>query len=248
MEIIFWDFLSGFGRVLTEVFWALAPLTVVFLIFQLFFLNLPRGRVIQILSGMLLAFWGLALFLQGVYVGFFPVGMILGETLSALPEIWIIVPIGFLLGFVATIAEPAVRVLNYKVAQVSAGYIRENVLLYTLSIGVGVSVALAMIRIIYGFPLWYILVPGYVLALVMVRYSSPNFVSVAFDSGGVVTGPITVTFVMTLVVGVAAAMEGRDPLIDGFGMVALVALTPILSVMLLGLMYGRKGSGKDVDR
>lgn len=239
---------SGFGEVLIEVFWALAPLTVVFLIFQLFFLKLPRERVIRILSGMLLAFWGLALFLQGVYAGFFPVGMVLGETLGALPEIWILVPIGFLLGFVATVAEPAVRVLNYKVAQVSAGYIREKVLLYTLSIGVGVSVALAMVRIIYGFPLWYILVPGYVLALVMVRFSSPNFVSVAFDSGGVATGPITVTFVMTLVVGVAMAMEGRDPLIDGFGMVALVALTPILSVMLLGLMYGRKGSEKDVDR
>lgn len=239
---------SGFGEVLIEVFWALAPLTVVFLIFQLFFLKLPRERVIRILSGMLLAFWGLALFLQGVYAGFFPVGMVLGETLGALPEIWILVPIGFLLGFVATVAEPAVRVLNYKVAQVSAGYIREKVLLYTLSIGVGVSVALAMVRIIYGFPLWYILVPGYVLALVMVRFSSPNFVSVAFDSGGVATGPITVTFVMTLVVGVAVAMEGRDPLIDGFGMVALVALTPILSVMLLGLMYGRKGSEKDVDR
>jgi hypothetical protein len=245
MEI---GFFSGFGKVLTEVFWALAPLTVVFLIFQLFFLKLPRERVLQILSGMLLAFWGLALFLQGVYAGFFPVGMVLGETLGALPEIWILVPIGFLLGFVATIAEPAVRVLNYKVAQVSAGYIREKVLLYTLSIGVGVSVALAMVRVIYGFPLWYILVPGYVLALVMVRFSSPNFVSVAFDSGGVATGPITVTFVMTLVVGVAAAMEGRDPLIDGFGMVALVALTPILSVMILGLMYGRKGSKKDVDR
>ena len=231
---------AGFGQVLVEVFMALAPLIVVFLVFQLFFLKLPRERVVQVLSGMLLTFAGLAFFLQGVYVGFFPVGAALGEALGALSRPWILIPIGFLLGFVATVAEPAVRVLNYQVARVSAGYIKETVLLYTLSLGVAVSVALAMVRIIYGIPLWYILIPGYVLALGLIRFSPPTFVSVAFDSGGVATGPMTVTFVMALAVGVAAAMPARDPLIEGFGMIALVALAPILSVMLLGLIYGER--------
>jgi hypothetical protein len=232
---------AGFGQVLGEVFAALTPLIVVFLIFQAFFLKLPRERVVQVLSGMLLTFAGLAFFLQGVYVGFFPVGTALGEALGALTRPWILIPIGFLLGFVATVAEPAVRVLSYQVARVSAGYIKERVLLYTLSLGVAVSVALAMVRIIFGIPLWYILIPGYILALGLIRFSSPTFVSVAYDSGGVATGPMAVTFVMALAVGVAQAMEGRDPLIEGFGLIALVALAPILSVMILSLIYGERG-------
>ncbi|MBE0465889.1 MAG: DUF1538 domain-containing protein [Candidatus Desulforudis sp.] len=244
MEIIIFD---GFGHVLREVFTALGPLIAVFLFFQLGFLKLPRERVIQILSGMLLTLVGLAFFLQGVYVGFFPVGSVLGEALGALAHAWILIPVGFALGFVAAVAEPAVRVLNYEVARVSAGYIKEKVMLYALSLGVAASVALAMVRIIYGIPLWYILVPGYLLAVALIRFSPRNFVSIAFDAGGVATGPMTVTFVMALVVGVATAVEGRDPLIEGFGMISMVALAPILSVMLLGLIYRERGR-EDVDR
>ncbi len=201
----------------------------------------------QVVSGVLLAFVGLAFFLQGVYVGFFPVGLALGEVLGALMLPWGLILIGFLLGFVATVAEPAVRVLNYQVSRVSGGYIKEKVLLYTLSLGVAVAVALAMVRIIYGIPLLYILIPGYALALGLIRFCPPGFVSVAFDSGGVATGPMTVSFVMALAVGVAEAMEGRDPLIEGFGLIALVALAPILAVMILGLIY-RERSEEDAGR
>jgi hypothetical protein len=149
----------------------------------------------------------------------------------------------------ATIAEPAVRILNYQVEKVSGGYISQKTMLYTLSIGVAVSVAMAMIRIVYGIPLMYMLVPGYLLALILIRFSSTTFVSVAFDSGGVATGPMTVTFVMALAVGAASGIEGRDPLLDGFGMIALVALAPILSVLVLGLIYGRRSAeAEDEDR
>lgn len=232
----------GFGHVVMEVLNAFLPLLVIFLVFQLLYLKLPREMLIQICSGMFLAFVGLALFLQGVQVGFLPTGGSMGEHLGKLSYNWIIIPIGLLLGLVVTIAEPAVRILNYQVEKVSGGYVSQRTMLYALSIGVSVSVAIAMIRIIYGIPLLYILLPGYLLALVLTRFSSPTFVSVAFDSGGVATGPMTVTFVMALAVGAAAGIEGRDPLLDGFGMIALVALAPILSVLVLGLIYGRRSA------
>lgn len=233
---------QGFGHTLLEVAEALAPLIIIFLVFQVLFLRLPTEAIMRILAGMALAFAGLALFLHGVQVGFLPTGMALGENLGRLPNAWVVVPIGVLLGFVATVAEPAVRILNYEVERVSGGYITQKILLYTLSVGVAVSIGLAMVRILYGIPLLYILIPGYALALLLIRVSSPTFVSVAFDSGGVATGPMTVTFVMAMALGVAAGIEGRDPLMDGFGMIALVALAPILSVLILGLIYGGRGA------
>ncbi|ACA59020.1 DUF1538 domain-containing protein [Candidatus Desulforudis audaxviator] len=236
---------EGFGHTLLEAAEALVPLVVIFLVFQVLFLRLPVEAVGRILAGMVLAFAGLALFLQGVHAGFLPTGKALGEILGQLPGVWVVVPIGLLLGFVATVAEPAVRILSYEVEKVSGGYIPQKVLLYTLSIGVAVSVALAMLRIVYGIPLLYLLVPGYALALILIRASLPTFVSVAFDSGGVATGPMTVTFVMALAVGVAAGIEGRNPLLDGFGMIALVALAPILSVLVLGLIYSGRGADNE---
>lgn len=229
---------KGFDHVLIEVAVALLPLVVIFLIFQFFFLQMPREKLKQILTGMAISFVGLSLFLQGVHVGFFPTGGSLGEQLGNLPYNWIVIPIGILLGFVATIAEPAVRILNYEVEKVSGGYIPQKVMLYTISIGVALSVGLAMARVVYGLPLLYILIPGYLLALALIYFSSPTFVSVAFDSGGVATGPMTVTFIMAMTVGVASGIEGRNPLLDGFGMIALVALAPILSVLILGILYG----------
>lgn len=242
MEEIFKDVVvfKGFGSIFIEMFWALIPLLGIFIVFQIFFIKMPRERVVQILSGMALSLIGLALFLQGVKIGFFPTGMILGETMGKLPNKWILIVVGFVLGFVATIAEPAVRILSYEVSKVSAGYIKEKIMLYTLSFGVAVAVAVAMVRVIYGFPLLYILIPGYIIALIMIKLSTPKFVAIAFDSGGVATGPMAVTFVMTLVIGVATSIADRDPLLDGFGMIALVALAPILAVLVLGLMYGER--------
>ncbi|MDV2884433.1 DUF1538 domain-containing protein [Alkalihalophilus pseudofirmus] len=232
---------EGFTEVLVEVFFALLPLLVFFLVFQFFFLKLEKDKIINIGKGMVLSFFGLALFLQGVHVGFFPAGELMGEVLGGLSYSWILIPIGFVLGFVATFAEPAVRILNEQVEKVSGGYISERVMLYTLSIGVGVSIALSMLRILAGFSLWYYIIPGYLLAVVLLFLSSNTFSAIAFDSGGVATGPMTVTFILAIAVGVASVTEGRDPLMDGFGMIALVALAPILSVLILGVLFERKG-------
>lgn len=217
---------------------ALAPLVLVIIVFQFLLLKLALVQLKKIFTGITLSFLGLALFLQGVRVGFLPVAGMLGEQLGGMKHIWLAIPVGILLGFVATIAEPAVRILNYEVEKVSGGFITQTVMLVTISLGVAFSVGIAMARVIYGIPLIWILLPGYVLALLLAKFSPPNFVPVAFDSGGVATGPMTVTFLMAMTVGVASGIEGRDPLLDGFGMISLVALAPILSVLILGIIFG----------
>ncbi len=231
---------DGFGNTLIEVAIALTPLFVTFLLFQIFQLKLPRRRVSNIIKGFILTFIGLAFFLQGVHVGFLPTGEKMGNILGDLSYNWILIPIGLALGFVATFAEPAVRILNQQVDKVSTGSIPEKVMLYTVSIGVAVSVALSMLRVIAGIPLWYFVIPGYLLAFILTRYTKKSFTAIAFDSGGVATGPMTVTFILSMVVGVATVLEDRNPLLEGFGMISLVALAPILSVLILGIMYGRK--------
>lgn len=227
----------GFSDILLEVSLALIPLILFFLFFQFFSLKLPWNRVKDILIGLFLTFLGLSLFLQGVHVAFLPVGLEIGEIVGNWANHWLLIPIGFSLGFVATFAEPAVRILNTEVDKVTSGYIPSKLMLYTLSIGVAISIALAMTRIIYGIPLWYFIGPGYFIALTLALFSTETFTSIAFDAGGVATGPMTVTFILAISLGFSETLEGRNPLIDGFGMIALVALAPILSVLILGLIF-----------
>jgi hypothetical protein len=232
---------NGFLDILSEVGMALIPLFIFFSLFQVFMLKLPRQRVFQILLSFVLTFFGIAFFLQGVHVGFFPIGQMMGEAFGKMAVPWVIIPIGFVLGFTATFAEPAVSIMNDEVDRVTGGYISAKLMLYTVSTGVGISVALSMSRILFGIPLWYFIVPGYLLAFILVFFSKPVFIGIAFDSGGVSTGPMTVTFISAMAVGVASVTEGRNPLMDGFGLIALVALTPILAVLILGLIFTRKG-------
>ncbi len=234
------ELFAGFGHVMGEVALAIFPLMVLVVLAQLFLLKQPFSRLKSAVLGFLFTFLGLSLFLQGVNAGFLPVGQLMGEKLGSLSYSWILIPIGFVLGFVITFAEPAVRVLNHQVEKVSGGSIPQSLMLYTLSIGVAVSVALAMGRVLYGWPLFAFLLPGYALIFIMARFSKQAFVGIAFDSGGVATGPMTATFVLAMTIGLAGAIEGRDPLTEGFGMVAFVAMAPILSVLVLGLLYRRK--------
>ena len=227
------DFLY-IGHVLAEVLIAIGPLVVFFLFFQLVYLKLSREYVVNLFKGVVLAVAGLTLFLQGVKVGFLPVGAEMGDIMNSFERLWILIPIGFLLGLVATVAEPAVQILCQNVERASSGSIGLKFLLAILSIGVGIFIALGMAKIIYGIPIYYIIIPGYVLALILMRFCDQSFIAIAFDAGGVATGPMTVTFVMAIALGLAEAMEGRSAVQDGFGLIALVAMAPILSVMLVG--------------
>ncbi|MDD4562643.1 MAG: DUF1538 domain-containing protein [Syntrophomonadaceae bacterium] len=231
---------TGFRATLIEVALAFVPLLVSFIIFQFWSLNLSRTRFVNMLKGILLTFVGLSLFLQGVKVGFLPAGEIMGEALSTLSHIWILIPVGFIIGLATTLAEPSVHTMIYEVETASGGYIPQKVMLYTLGLGAGVSVAISMLRLILGIPLWWFLVPGYLMAFILTRYCARPFVPIAFDSASVATGPMTVTFVLAITLGIAAAMEGRNPLMEGFGIIALVAMSAILAVLILGVLYGKK--------
>ena len=228
--------IEGFDHILYEVFMAVIPVLALFLFF-IFYFKLPKRMLINLFKGIIFAFAGLALFLQGVNIGFMPVGNEMGSIIGGLASRWILIPIGFTLGFVATLAEPAVRILCRQVEKSSSGYIKAVVMMYTLCIAVGLFVSLGMARIVYGIPFYYIIIPGYLLVIVLMFFSKPSFTAIAFDSGGVATGPMTVTFIMALAVGAADAIEGRDSVADGFGLIAMVALAPIVMVMLLGFLY-----------
>jgi len=180
---------------------------------------------------------GLLLFLQGVHVGFLPTGEAIGEVLGKIAWRWLLIPFGFFIGFLTTWTEPAVRILCDQVEKASAAVIRKYVVLYAICSGVALFVGLGMAKIIFGIPLLYIVVPGYIVALVLLWFSDKEFLSIAFDAGGVATGPMAVTFLMAIAIGVSSTIEGRDPAIHGFGLIALIALAPILSVMALGFLF-----------
>lgn len=231
---------TGITQVMKEVLIALSPLLLVFILFQKIWIHLPKKLYHNILKGFVFSFLGLVLFLQGVHIGFMPIGEYMGKVIGATSYSWILVPIGFLLGLVITLAEPGVKVLNIEVEKFSAGSINKKIMLSFLSIGVAISVALSMLKIVTGISLWYFIVPGYLTAFLLTRHVSDTFIAIAFDSGGVTTGPMIVTFISSLSVGFAETIPGGNPMLDGFGMVSLVALTPILSVLILGYMYGKK--------
>jgi len=216
---------------------AVLPLTALFVVFQIVFLKMPRSYVIGILKGTLLATCGLLLFLQGVNVGFLPFGRLIGEALSSLSQKWLLIPIGLLLGFVTTWGEPAVRILADQIEEASTGSIRRTQVLYAICLGVSFSVGIGMLRIAYGIPLLYLLIPGYMLVIASMWFSDPDYLSIAVDSGGVATGPIANTFLLAIALGLASSMGGQDPMLHGLGLVALIALAPIISVLILGFIF-----------
>lgn len=219
-----------------SVVMAVLPLAVLFMIFQVFLLRLPRGDVRQILTGTLMAMAGLFLFLLGVGIGFMPFGRAIGEALGGLSQKWLLLPAGLLLGFVTTWGEPAVRILADQVDDASNGSIRRSMVLYSICIGVALWVGLGMLKIVYEIPLLLLLVPGYAFVIFIMWSSSKEFVAIAIDAGGVATGPLANTFLLALALGVSEAMQNQDPVIHGLGLVALIALAPMTSLMTLGLL------------
>jgi len=234
------NILNGFQDTIWSVATAVVPLMVLFMVFQLLMLKLPRAYVLNILKGALLASIGLLLFLQGVHIGFLPYGRAIGETLGALPYKWLLVPFGFILGFLTTWGEPSVRILADQVEEASSGSIRSSTVLYAICTGVSIFVGLGMLRIGYNVPLLHILLPGYLLVLAIIWFSDREFLAIAVDAGGVATGPLANTFLLALSLGISSAMGDRDPIVHGLGLVSLIALAPIISVMVLGFILKMK--------
>lgn len=176
------------------------------------------------------------------------VGTVVGYKLASLEHKWVIVVIGFVLGLVTILAEPAVYVLNEQIEDVTSGFVKRRTVLFSLCIGVGVAVALSIVRILVPhIQLWHYLLPGYIIALVMTLYTPKLFVGIAFDSGGVASGPMTATFILAFAQGAADATQGADVLIDGFGIIAMVALTPLIALQILGLIYKMNSKKKGIS-
>ncbi|HET8698664.1 MAG TPA: DUF1538 domain-containing protein [Gammaproteobacteria bacterium] len=236
---------AALGSTAWGVALAVGPLAVLFAVFQVLFLRLPHREIVRIAIGTLVSSAGLFLFLLGVGIGFLPFGRAIGETLGALPAKWPLAPAGLVLGFMTTWGEPAVRILADQVDEASAGSIRRSLVLNAMCVGVAVAVAVAMLRIGYGIPLLYLLVPGYGLVLAIMWLCDTEFVAIAIDAGGVATGPLANTFLLALALGTAAGMGSENPLVEGLGLVSLIALAPILSVMAMGFLVRWKERSKE---
>lgn len=221
-----------------EVVYAILPLSLVVILLQVTVIGMPPGMLVQFFAGAVMVSLGLILFLLGVNTGLLPIGEMIGASLPNIGKPGWIVIAGFLLGFVVTVAEPDVRVLATQVDLVSGGLISSNVLIYTVALGVAIFVGLAMLRILLNIPMTYLLVGGYGTAFVLASFTPPQFVPISFDAGGVTTGPMTVPFILALGVGVASVLGGKSASADGFGLVALASIGPILGVLVLGVIFG----------
>jgi hypothetical protein len=232
-------FKLGLPHYFKDVAIALSPIVCFFAIFQIFVIKLPRSQVIKVTIGIIYTYLGLGFFLTGANIGFMPVGKFLGQQIALLPANWILIPLGILMGFFVVAAEPAVHVLNKQVEVISGGAISKRAMLLSLSIGVGVSVGLAMTRVLTGLSIWFLIIPGYALALILTFFVPKIFTGIAFDSGGVASGPMTATFLLAFAMGACEALGG-NVLKDAFGLVAMVAMTPLITIQVLGLIYSKK--------
>lgn len=240
---ILYPFVKSIPRTAVEVLLALVPIIVLFFIFQATLIKLGRAQLVKIIKGLVYTFTGFVLFLTGVNAGFMEAGTAVGYAVASFGKNWIVIVTGFLLGFTVVLAEPAVYVLNEQIEEVTSGHIRKKNILYSLSIGVAIAVSLSMARILIPeMQLWHLLVPGYIIAITLSYFAPRLFVGIAFDSGGVASGPMAATFILAFAQGVAEATPGADVLMEGFGVIAMVALTPLIAIQVLGLLYKQKAS------
>ena len=238
-----YDMLAMIGHALPhfsrDVAIALSPMVGLFLFFQWRYLKLPKGQLARMAIGVIYTYAGLVVFLTGVNVGFMPAGNFLGRQIASLSYRWILIPLGMVIGYFIVSAEPAVHVLVEQVEELTGGSISQKALMGSLSAGMAMSVGLSMVRAMTGISLWFFLVPGYLMALVLSFFVPRIFTAIAFDSGGVASGPMTATFLLPFAMGVTAAVGG-NVLRDAFGTVAMVAMTPLITIQVLGLVYSFK--------
>ena len=217
-----------------EVAVALGLIVAFFLICQVVFLKLSRRQLLKIAVGVVYTYIGLVIFLTGVNVGFMPIGYKLGYTLARGSEAFLI-GFGLVVGVLTVLAEPAIHVLNGQVEEVTGGLVSKKAMMTGLCIGVGAAIGLSMLRIVYDFSLVYYVIPGYFLSLALSLFVPPVYTAIAFDSGGVASGPMTSGFILPFAVGACVSLQGADAVLrDGFGVVALVAMIPLITIQLLG--------------
>ena len=244
-------YLEALPEYMGEVAVALLPIFAFFLLFQLISLKLKKRPLLRILIGVAFTYVGLVLFLTGVNVGFSSLGYVLGGALVESSLKWLIIPLAMLMGWFIISAEPAVHVLNKQVTELSAGAISEKTMGLTLSIAIAGAMGLAMIRVLTGISILWFMIPGYVIALGLAFFVPPTFTAIAFDAGGVASGPLTATFMLPFAMGISTAIGG-NVMTDAFGLVAMVAMMPLITVQVMGsistLKSGKKTAQDIVSR
>ncbi|MDF2541878.1 MAG: hypothetical protein K0S47_1596 [Herbinix sp.] len=230
------SFVTNTPHYVEEVSFALLPIILFFLLFQITTLRLQKKPLAKIIIGIIYTFLGLILFLIGVNVGFMPAGYYLGEKIAGSSYVWLLIPLGMVMGYFIVAAEPAVHVLKQQVEDITEGSISGKAMGLSLSIGVAISVGLALLRVITGISIFYLLIPGYLIALTLTFFVPSLFTSIAFDSGGVASGPMAATFLMPFAMGACEAVGG-NMVTDAFGIVAMVAMTPLITIQILGIVY-----------
>ena len=234
-------YLSVIPVVAKDTFLSLLPILLSYLFFQFKYFKQDKSKMAVILKGLLLTYIGLLMFLSGVNSGFMQVGKTMGMKLAGMESKAPILILSFLLGLVTVLAEPAVMVLTHQIEDITSGYVKRSLVLIFLSISVGLAIFMAALRIIVpGIQLWMYLLAGFGAAVAMAFFTPDLFVGLAFDAGGVASGPMTATFSLAFVQGIAIITPGADMVSDGFGMIAIVAMMPIVALQLLGILYNIK--------
>lgn len=231
---IFLAILDKLLHVTKEVAIALGMIVASFLVCQFTFLKLPKKHLKKIFIGILYTFIGLVMFLTSVNIGYMPVGYKMGVEIATYNQN-LLVPLGFIMGMLVVLAEPAVHILKKQVEEITGGYITKRSMTIGLCVGVGISLGLSMIRIIYDFNIMYIVIPGYFISLGLSLFVPKIYTAIAFDSGGVASGPMASTFILPFAIGACLVVQGEAAILrDGFGIVALIAMTPLITIQLLG--------------
>ncbi len=240
-----WAYLTSLPTYLTEMAIALAPIVAIFLLFQIFAFRMNKTSFLKTLIGILYTYVGLVLFLTGVNVGFSPLGAYLGEVLNQGWTQYLLIPLAMLMGWFIISAEPAVFVLEKQIEEVSSGAIPRKAIKIGLSIAIAIAMGLSMIRVLTGISILWFIIPGYAIALILMFFVPDIFTAIAFDSGGVASGPMTATFMLQFFIGVCVN-RGSNVLSDAFGLVAMVAMMPLITIQLLGVVY--KGKQKRASK
>ena len=228
------SFLHTAAHTAKEVAIALGLIVAFFLACQIAFLKLGKRQLLRLAVGVLFTYVGLVMFLTAVNVGFMPIGYKLGNALAGLNK-WLVVGLGLVMGVLVVLAEPAIHILNSQVEQITGGYVTKRSMMTGLCIGVGAAIALSVLRIIFDFSLVYYIIPGYFVSLALSLFVPPVYTAIAFDSGGVASGPMTSGFILPFAVGVCVGTQGADAVLrDAFGVVAMVAMIPLITIQLLG--------------
>lgn len=240
-------FFHGSLPFLLDVLKSLLPIVIFFVIFEILFLKLPKNRMMKLGVGVLEAFLGLSIFLTAVNVGVAPIGARIGNQIAESSYTWILIPLGILFGMVVVLAEPAVHVLNKQVEEITGGTVTSKTMLISLAIGVGSSIGLAMIRILFPFSILWYLIPGYVISLALAFFVPKMYTAIAFDAGGVASGPLTAGFILPIAISASSVLalgNADQVLLSAFGVVAMVAMAPLLTVQIVGFIAYQKQKKK----